>query len=362
MKLLGWMHRKLWHNSNDPFKDVTTGSYCTCLSALLPFDDRSCHTTACFGSKYGSGSPKHPNPDFKNSVSKTDTKWEEEKFELFDGFLAIGTLGSEPIPSEPATPTFPTILEDIAEGHTEVTENDIKLINDELEKLLEAEADEDGLNESSARSSYVSIVTLSGKPMEGPKDEDNKKTVICPLQGYLFGSSVETSETKVEAMKEKASLGELSQRTMLKDDSSEKSTRGQPHISAKHFIKKFLKKFSAYSGSLTPSTNRETASKNKKIRKVAQMFNGKIHPESPKAEKSQHSANMESTISKLCHDTNGEKLLYGDQKTFLHRSMPNGERCHETLKVHNCEHGGYLSRGSRGHWIKTDADYLVLEL
>lgn len=62
----------------------------------------------------------------------------------FDGFLMIGTLGLEQILTEPSTPTFPMPFEKITEDNAEVTENELKFINDELEKFLEAEAKEVG--------------------------------------------------------------------------------------------------------------------------------------------------------------------------------------------------------------------------
>ncbi|THG17678.1 hypothetical protein TEA_014787 [Camellia sinensis var. sinensis] len=54
--------------------------------------------------------------------------------ELFHGFLTIGTLGSDPVITDPSTPTFAISVENITEKETEVTENELKLINDELEK------------------------------------------------------------------------------------------------------------------------------------------------------------------------------------------------------------------------------------
>ncbi|KAM7267496.1 hypothetical protein ACFE04_009662 [Oxalis oulophora] len=343
MKLLGlgWMHRKLCHNSNEPFKDV--------IIAHSAFDGRDCHTSAYFGSKYGSGGLKQPNQELENNTTTL-------KPELFAGFLAIGTFGSEPILSGPATPTFPMSSEDVAE----VTENDIKLINNEIDKFLDGEANGEGHNEvSSGRCSYVSIVALNGgKPLEGAKDEQ----LIYPLQDYLFGSSVENSETKV-----KASLGELFQRTKLEDDPPEKCMNGhhmevkQPHKSAKHLIKKFLKKLCASSRDSALSSNADSGSKKKKLRK---MFHKKIHPGSPIAEKELHKVNHENTKSFIDDDAYGDIHLDSDKRLFPHGFMPvRGARCYEAIKVHNYEHADhYHSSGNMELWIKTDADYLVLEL
>ncbi|KAH7849672.1 hypothetical protein Vadar_021258 [Vaccinium darrowii] len=59
--------------------------------------------------------------------------------------LSVNTL--------PSTPTFSISVENVSEKEIQVTENDLKLINDVLEKVLGAE---NGCNDS-----------LSGKPFEG---------------------------------------------------------------------------------------------------------------------------------------------------------------------------------------------------
>lgn len=128
-----------------------------------------------------------------------------------------------------------------------MTENDLKLIGYELEKFLEAESKE-GFDESSARNSQVSIVTLSCKQVDGAEDEEYQKTVVCPLQGYLFGSSIELPEIRTVVKKEKASLGELFQRTKITTENCpgkcqvEEIEAKHRDKSANHFMKKMMKK------------------------------------------------------------------------------------------------------------------------
>lgn len=81
-------------------------------------------------------------------------------------------------------------LESTTENKPELKEDDLKLINYELEKFLEAEAKE-WCNETSGRSSHASTITLSGKQIDEAENEDYEKPLVCPLQGYLFGSSIE---------------------------------------------------------------------------------------------------------------------------------------------------------------------------
>lgn len=159
-------------------------------------------------------------------AARPDQDYEDESLvtisEIFPGFLAIGTLGS----SDPATPKFSISIDHITETETEVTENDLKLINDELEKVLEAEAKDDAGSRrnshvSMGRSSHGSTVTLSGKVLEGTESNVlvNGGAVVCPLQGYLFGSAVELSETTTVAKKEnRISLGELFQKSKLSEE------------------------------------------------------------------------------------------------------------------------------------------------
>lgn len=123
-----------------------TGNFCTCLSVLPLHDDQQSHV--------------------------------EQNADIFQGFLTIGTLGI----NEPPTPTFA----ESSDEATEVTANEVKFINDELEKFLLAE--EECANET-FKKSHVSNQT------EADLSKEYEGTVVCPLQGYLFGSSVQLLET-----------------------------------------------------------------------------------------------------------------------------------------------------------------------
>lgn len=204
--------------------------------------------------------------------------------ELFHGFLAIGTLGTEPVTTDPGTPTFSISVDHIAEKETEVTENELKLINDELEKVLAAEGD--SCNVSSGRNSHVSAgrnshasagrnshvsagrishcstITLSGKPIESAETCGSEAT-ICPLQSYLFGSAVGLQETTPPARKEqRTSLGELFQKTKqaeensgTKSDRGEKRTEKETDKSAVHVMKKMLKRRIIHASSRSTTAN-----------------------------------------------------------------------------------------------------------
>ena len=152
----------------------------------------------------------------------------------------------------------------MTDKETEVTEIDLKLINDELEKFLEAEAKDEGSIESPGRNSHVSIITLCSKQMEASDVEESGKMMVCPLQGYLFGSSIELPETRAtEVKKEKASLCELFQRAKfaeeyatVKDEKGEAQAKGT-NKSAMHQVKKILRKLQVSSRSTCATSSKE---------------------------------------------------------------------------------------------------------
>lgn len=240
-----------------------TGNSCIRLSAQTSLDDQDPYTKPNYGCRDGFTSMKQPKQEEENYYSQFEGSNEEEASavisELFHGFLTIGTLGSDAGINEPETPTFATPLENITDGRIKVTEDHLKLINYELEKFLEAESKEEGSDESSARNSNVSTITLGGKQMEKPEAEDYWKTTVCPLQGYLFGSSIELPDAKTELRKEKASLGELFHRTKVTAEictekhASEEIPDKHKHKSTMRFVKKIIKQvnpssnFSCYS-------------------------------------------------------------------------------------------------------------------
>ncbi|EEF49412.1 protein LAZY 1 [Ricinus communis] len=364
MRILGWMHNKLRHTSIEPFKDFTIGTYCACLSATTSRDEKISHTRPRFDSRY---------EKYENTLSEVEAKRVEENYEdetsavmyePFHGFLAIGTLGSKQITSEAVTPTLPVSFENIEDEKTEVTENELKLLNDELEKFLEAEAEEEGCNESLARSSYVSTITLSGIQTEEASAEDNGITAFCPLQGYLFGSSIDLPELRVESKKEKASLAEMFHRTKITEEISlEVEEKGemhakQAHKPVRHLIKKILQKFYASSKNpiLSSSHDADTSvSTKKRLNKVLRMFHRKVHPENPIAEKVFAESNAK--IKKNLH--HNVDMVYQDQDSI--RFLP-GSKSMERVRCYKNNLSGSNSSRNREYWIKTDADYLVLEL
>lgn len=197
--------------------------------------------------------------------------------ELFHGFLTIGTLGSEPNVAEPTTPKFAISCQSVYEEETLVTETGLKLIHYELEKFLEAEAN-DVNYDSSERSSFVSTITLSGYQIEGIDAEEDKKMVTCPLQQYLFNSSREYPEIE-EMKKEKQSLGKLFENENNNPEpqkgQNEEGTTATKGTCALRFMKKMLRKIHSTSRSSKASANDHAAgnaSTKRKLPKVGDLI------------------------------------------------------------------------------------------
>ncbi|MBA0798612.1 hypothetical protein Gohar_009188 [Gossypium harknessii] len=391
-QLLGWMHRKFRQNSSEQLKDFAIGHSCNCLTGQSLLDDQQIYSKPNYGTKPFSPSQRdHLRKSFAGvEAARVDEEdYEEDSSsamsELFHGFLAIGTLGSDPNIPDPSTPTFAISVENITEKETEVTENELKLINDELEKVLGAEAKEEGYSSgrnsyvstgrsshvSAGRSSHGSTITLSGKPIEGSETNGNG-TTVCPLQGYLFGSAIELSETTTVAKKEhRTSLGELFQRTKIteenvggKYDKEEKRTEKEGDKSAVHIMKKMLKKkMLNASRSSTASTegNIDSASAETKLHKILHMFHRKVHPESSTATykhgKPQKNENKENIFYDGGHEDGGHMLTDDDIMIFPQRALSKKMRRYKSQSIPpqftlNCND----SNGNRECWIKTDAD------
>ncbi|KAK5792794.1 hypothetical protein PVK06_033916 [Gossypium arboreum] len=372
MKFLGWTWHKLQQSNIEPFKDFRIGNYCTCLSAYSSFNEQDSHPKSTSSCGYGS---RYTTQRKQESENSTDFKaGEVDNFgdETSTDFLTIGTLASEWAIGEPVTPRFTMFLENITEGKTEVTENDFKVINDELEKFLGPEAEEHGSHESSGRNSLVSTIALNGEPTQEVSAEEYGKAIVCPLQGYLFGSLIELPETRFQVKKEKATLAELFYGTKIADESTmekcgkEEMQTKQTSKPLKHFIKKILKMLHASSRSsisFTKETN--PVSTKKKLQKVTRLFHRKIHPESSIAEresKVQHKNEMNNTPYNDGDSTDGEQMHQVEVKNWFSQGSTSraGTQNYKSSVMPQPQYGvtGCTAASSNGaHWIKTEADY-----
>ncbi|XP_038714254.1 protein LAZY 1-like isoform X1 [Tripterygium wilfordii] len=379
VQLLGWMPRKFRQNGCEAIKDLAIGNSSTCLAGQPSLDDQkpNFHNTKPF--KF------NQKDQLRNSFASFEaaaTEEEEEYYEvepsdavteLFHGFLAIGTFGSDPINTDPSTPTFSFSVENITEKETEATENELKLINDELEKVLIAE---DASNISSGRTSHVSngrsshgsTITLSGKILEA---QDTNESNVCPLQGYLLGSAFEVSETtrtsSVAKKENRTSLGELFQRTKIaeenlggakldkEDKKSDKETGATADKSAVNLMKKILKKKMPHASSRnssTTSTVDSASAAETKLKKILQMFHRKVHPENTTTAKNQHEKPSKNENNKNGGQNNGEGITAMKPQ----RALSKGSMRRYQSQSNPPQFSLSDSNGNRECWIKTDAD------
>ncbi|XWS69288.1 hypothetical protein CRYUN_Cryun04dG0166300 [Craigia yunnanensis] len=398
MKLLGWMHRKFHQNSSEQLKDFSIGHSCNCFRGQSSLDDQQFYSKPNYGTKpFRQPKRDHLRKSFAGvEAARVEEEDDEEESssaisELFHGFLAIGTLGSDPNIPDPSTPTFAISVQNITEKETEVTENELKLINDELEKVLGAEAKEEACSDSSGRNSHVSTgrsshvstgrsshgstITLSGKPMEGP-DNNGNGTTVCPLQGYLLGSAIELSETTTVAKKEhRTSLGELFQRTKITEENfgskyNEEKRTEKGDKTAVHIMKKMLKKKrlnASRSSTAATGGNIYSASAETKLHKILHMFHRKVHPESSTAtykhDKPQKNENKKGILYDGGYENGGHMLADEDIMIFPQKALSKNMRRYQSQSnppqfTLSCND----SNGNRECCIKTDGDYLVLEL
>ncbi|KAI3426825.1 uncharacterized protein J3R85_009698, partial [Psidium guajava] len=380
MKLLGWMHRKLRHNGHEPLKDFGAALGQPSLDDQKFSQRRSC------GAEHLKQSQREllrkSFADLESAISQDEEHYKEEPSaaemtNLFHGFLAIGTLGSEPafIP-DPSTPTFSYSLENITEKETEVTENDLKLINEELEKVLAAEANKDEWgNQSSGRNSHVSMgrsshgstITLGGK-VEAQETNSSNGSAVCPLQEYLFGSAVEVLEApKADKKEHRTSLGELFQKTKMTDEDygyGKKDWDG----SMVHFVKKKLKKRAlqanpaARSSAFDAGTSSDSGSAETKLHKILHMFHKKVHPENSAAAKKsgeQQKIGVKKKATKRNGHDIGDQVLPEEDIVMVPEKILLKEKIRRLKSQSNRARivlAGDESNGNRECWIKTDAD------
>ncbi|XP_042970118.1 protein LAZY 1-like [Carya illinoinensis] len=135
-----------------------------------------------------------------------------------------------------------------------------------------------------------------------------------------------------------------------------------------HHVKKMLKKLHASSRNSVPSNSGDAAesiSTKKILRKVIRMFHKKIHPETTIAARdfADSHTNKVNNAPNRCYNNKEHMYPGADNNGFTLGSMSKmGIPCHKSnLKPPQDRlHGSNLS--AKEHWIKTDAEYLVLEL
>ncbi|GAB2234257.1 hypothetical protein Droror1_Dr00003502 [Drosera rotundifolia] len=389
MKLLTWMHRKLRQSNGEALKEHPLGQ--------PSFDNQK-----VFRKCNSSGTLRQPPRGSYSRISfsgievaRLDDLEEEasaELSDLFHGFLAIGTLGIDTVITEPETPKFVFHMDSITEKEIKVTRDDLKQINDELSKVLSAEGKDDCWTESSrrnslvsngrsshassitlsnGRSSHASMITLSGKAIEDT-DSNVIGTIVCPLQGYLLGSGVELPEKNSNTRQEehRASLRELFQRQKAQEKSRTKGDRAiSESKTGVNILRRILKrkdpKASSKSSSATTPVCHEDVAPDTKLQKIIQKFHQKVHPVPEKKLDRSHKTKIKTIISNHLGYNNGGQTAPDKEITMLTQHlihMSKMKRCKSNPPPSASMVAVRCSNETRECWVKTDADYLVLEL
>ncbi|KAL9256493.1 hypothetical protein AKJ16_DCAP13482 [Drosera capensis] len=385
MKLLGWMQRRPQNDNKGFVKTSAIGSICTCFPIMLSKEDYS--------------EPK--------DSSRAARQLQHDSImmdppaaiagEIFPGFLTIGTLAV----NDPPTPKFESSNEEIVEEKIGHSNYDFGFVGDELEKFIlenflkpeESETSSWQSQESkgsSRRTSEASIITISNN--EGVVEGSD-------LQQYLLGS-LDIVATKENKEKEYSFLDEAlrGSRTPYgkSDVSSDKGLKCdmRKHKSPMHQVKKLFKTLQLPSKKLASSNHHaatESLPRKAKFHKcepskqritsanglqIKQLFYKKVHPEVSRSAKESSIFSMKTNNPTSCHDYRDQHQVAGsyDKTRIYHQaSSKSAERnssgnltpASKELSKMNMKLtpvGFYSTSSRQEYWIKTDDQFLVLEL
>ncbi|CAI9111600.1 OLC1v1011858C3 [Oldenlandia corymbosa var. corymbosa] len=367
-QLLGWMHRKLRHTGREQSTTFTENPASYSARTLLDEQLFPAEST------YGFTRPIQSNKKCSELLNITkeigDEIHEKDSHdEFFHGFLAIGTFGSESIDKYPPTPTFSMSFQNSNDKMINIIEDEVMLINKEIEKFLSDEAKEVN-DESSGRSSQVTIVSYSNEQMKDG-NTDERYSANYPLQKYLIGDSIELPVADIGSKKEKMSLEEF---FSMSDRNPENSVnkcnspdKQQKKGYATRFVKNILKRAHSTAMSCTTGSTdcNEQATKPRAIKKKfpkvlnPKFFHGKVHPEEmiPQKQLTMSKKEKITKVSGKANISNAEErekkrpTEIGSIKKEIFNSTPDSQMINSQGTMLNKE-----------RWIKTEVDYLVLEL
>ncbi|XP_074276948.1 protein LAZY 1-like [Silene latifolia] len=272
----------------------------------------------------------------------------------------------EPV-TEPGTPTFGLPSQETNEEVIADIKYDLELISENLENFLKAEAEKEGNNEIPGRKSHESTITFS--------DEVNEKH-LYPLEGYLLRSSTEQCNPMETEEKGKMFMRGLfkksKKRSNFREDDENHKKAAVENSTARYLTNKMQpapptspKFFVASTGCVE-----KPHLKVKKLNKIKSLFHKKIHPEVDDPEKEPGNYGK----------YENEEILEKSKSAFRKRngigcwaSLTSGKnRCSKTdiklppdaiiKRISDLPTKEIVTCAGREHWIKTDAEYFVLEL
>ncbi|XP_020525381.1 protein LAZY 1 [Amborella trichopoda] len=349
---------------------LVSGASCNCFSGRPSFDGKP---------EFSFGPISQKDRLYRKSFAGLESIEDEDPIEIEDDvfanlnerLLAIGTLGLDPVAPDESQLEAHFDIQDLPEKESELTPTHIKLINEELEKVLNHHAKEEAQGHAPAPAppQAQGQVLINHHPNNNAKDSgvENQGQYgnVCPLQGYLFGSPVNIGAVRVK--EQRTSLGELFMRSKAEDVMREKEEREEKKEGnsndnnntkvGAHLVRKILGRKSAHrntssnanaDSSIDPAAN--------KLHKLLHIFHRKIHPESSDAAKNETKAHLKGYKGGGAYDGDvdeGKDLMGRERESARTRRY----KAHRETPF-----SGINSNGNTGYWIKTDANYLVLEL
>ncbi|CAK9324867.1 unnamed protein product [Citrullus colocynthis] len=335
------MHRKFKQNSAQPLKDFVIGEQAS--------DDQQYFPRTSINNPFKQAAQRDLD------AARSDEDYEDESLisisEIFPGFLAIGTLGC----SEPATPKFSISIDHITgRDETEVTENELKVINDELEKVLEAEVKDGG---GCRWDSHVMSKVLEGRG-ESKNNVESGDAVVCPLQ-----------EDEDDGKKENRTwVGELFQRSKALEEVGGGRCEKEGDKYGIQFIKKKLKKKTFTAAS---KTSLDVSTDQTKLHKFLRLFNRKVYPAESitmakekgdhKAQKKDKKKKTTTTIVGSVNKNNEERsstdedIMILPKKLILKQTLQSYQIQSVAPQFSNISDDDVDSNWNKEQWIKSDS-------
>ncbi|KAK9090084.1 hypothetical protein Sjap_023261 [Stephania japonica] len=252
----------------------------------------------------------------------------------------------------------------MAEQETDVAQNDLEIIGNESEKV--ARAGQKDRNDKPALCDSLKMNNI----------DEAKQVIGTDTNQNVMDSPIHSLKT-TEAKKNRTSLYELMQCDMEEDATRKHETKeNMETIKKETTVKQFVNilKQRVLSATLSKASNDASTtnfvSSKKKLHKILRIFDKKVHPENSRVIRKSKTFDKYETESKIpCYGGYHNKYQIlpvrdGDIMTLPHKVIVNEHVWHykNNLDPPSFAPRGSISNKKKGCWIKTDAEYLVLEL